>query len=154
MRCRAIQRKLSAFLDGELSEKQTARITRHLSRCTACAQEAASLSSVWEALGESQEIVPSPYFWTHLSARIAQAEEGRFSLGGMWGTLNRLLIPATGIIASVVGLWLGGMLHNLYERPSERREQVASVLHVDALDDFPSESIGLAYMELVSAQEE
>lgn len=155
MRCRTVQRKLSAFLDGELSEKATSHIAEHLSRCPTCPQEAASLSSVWEELGEMHAIDPSPYFWTRLSARIAQAEEQRFLLKEIWGMLHRLLVPATVIVASVVGLWIGGTLYDLYAQDQpESWEQAARVLHLDALDDFPAESIGLAYIELASNQDE
>lgn len=99
-----------------------------------------------------EEIDPSPYFWTRLSARIAQAEERRLSIGGL---VNRLLVPTTTIVALVVGLWIGERLYDMYgENRLEPWEQVATSLHLDALDDFPAESIGLAYMELVSSQGE
>ena len=98
---------------------------------------------------------PSPYLWTRLSGRIAQAERQRFTLGKVWRTLDRLLVPATAIVASVVGLWVGGSLYDIYrEDQPEAWEQAAEVLHLDALDDFPGESIGLAYMELMSDQGE
>ena len=155
MRCRRVQRRLSAFLDGELSEKQTSRIAEHLSGCPNCQQEVASLSSVWEQLGETHEVDPSPYFWTRLSARIAQAEERRFSLDNVLGMLNRLLVPATVVAASVVGLWIGGALYDV-QRGDEPEvwEQVTASLYLDVLDDFPGQSIGSAYMELVSDQGE
>ena len=155
MRCRRVRRRLSAFLDGELSEKQASQMAEHIAACPDCQQEVASLSSVWEQLGERREVDPSPYFWTRLRARIAQAEERRFSLDHVLGMLSRLLVPATTVAASVVGLWIGGALYDIYgEDRLDPWEQAATVLHLDALDDFPAESIGLAYMELVSDQGE
>ena len=155
MRCRKVQRKLSGFLDGELSGKKAARIAEHLSHCSRCQQEAAALSSAWEQLGKVPEIEFSPYFWTRLSARIAQAEQQRFALGKVWRALDRLLVPTTVIAASVVGLWVGGSLYDIYQEDQPQPwEQVAEALHLDALDDFPGESIGLAYMELMSDQGE
>lgn len=155
MRCRKVQRTLSAFLDGELSEQKASYITEHLSRCPTCQQEMVSLSSVWKRLGEIHEVAPSPYFWTRLNARIAQAEERHFPLSQVWGRLNRLLVPATAIAALVVGLWIGGTLYDVHqENQAEKWEQAVTSLHLDALDDFPAESIGLAYMELVSDQGE
>lgn len=153
MRCRTVQRKLSAFLDGELSEKKTSRIAEHLSGCPNCQQEVASLSSVWKRLGERHAVDPSPYFWTRLSARIAQVEERRFSLDKVGGILNRLLVPATAIAASLVGFWVGGALYDVHreDQPDEWKQVTAS-LYLDALDDFPVQSIGSAYMELVSDQ--
>lgn len=153
MRCRTIQRKLSVFLDGELSEKQASRIAEHLSGCPVCQQRAESLSSLWEQLGEMREIDPSPYFWTRLSARIAQTEERRFSLDKVRGMLDRMLLPATAVAAAAIGLWIGGSLCDVYrtDRSHELNQAVAS-LYLDALDDFPDQSIGSAYVELISDQ--
>ena len=150
MRCQKVKRKLSAFLDGELSEKKASRIAEHLSGCQHCQQEAASLSSVWKRLEEMGEVDPSPYFWTRLNARIAQVEERRFSLGKILGILNRSLLPATAVVALVVGLWIGGALYDVHwvDKP-DLWEQATASLYLDALDDFPAQSIGLAYTELV-----
>ena len=153
MKCREIQGKLSAFLDGELSEKEASRIAKHLSGCQKCQREAASLSSVWDQLGEIREVDPSPYFWTRLDARITQAEEQHFSLGKVWVGLNRLLLPATAIAASVIGLWIGGAIYDVHQgKQPEAWEQVATSLYLDVLDAFPSQSIGSTYVELVSDQ--
>ena len=150
MRCQKVKRKLSAFLDGELSERKASRIAEHLSGCQHCQQEAAFLSSVWERLEEMREVDPSPYFWTRLNARIAQVEDRRFSLDKVRGILNRLLVPATAVAALVVGLWIGGALYDVHwvDKP-DLWEQATASLYLDALDDFPAQSIGLAYTELV-----
>ena len=153
MRCRTVQRKLSAFLDGEVPEKMTSQITEHLSGCPACREEAASLSAVWKGLEEMREIDPSPYFWTRLNARIAQAERRRFSPDRVWRMLSRTLVPVTGVTAAVIGLWIGGALYDVYQPDrTDEWDQVASALYLDTLDDFPAQSIGSAYMELVSDQ--
>ncbi len=150
MRCQKVKRKLSAFLDGELSEKKASRIAEHLSGCQNCQQEVAFLSSLWERLEEMREVDPSPYFWTRLNARITQAEERSFSLDRVRGILDRLLVPATAIAALVVGLWIGGALYEVHwEDKPNLWEQATASLYLDALDDFPAQSIGLAYTELV-----
>ena len=151
MRCQKVERKLSAFLDGELSEKKASRIAEHLSGCQHCQQEAASLSSAWKRLEEMGEVDPSPYFWTRLNARIAVVEDRRFSLDKVRGILNRLLVPATAIAALVVGLWIGGAFYDVHwEDKPDLWEQATTSLYLDALDDFPAQSISLAYMELGS----
>ena len=154
MKCEQVQRRLSAFLDGELSKKQASRISEHVSGCPHCQQEAESLSAAWEQLGEMQEVHPSPHFWIKLNARIAQVEQRRFSLDKVRRFLDRLLVPATVVAASVFGLWIGGALYDV-QRTDEPEvwEQVTASLYLDALDDFPAGSIGSVYMELISDQE-
>jgi hypothetical protein len=101
------------------------------------------------------EVDPSPYFWTRLNARIAVVEDRRFSLDKVRGILNRLLVPATAIAALVVGLWIGGAFYDVHwEDKPDLWEQATTSLYLDALDDFPAQSIGLAYMELISDQED
>lgn len=155
MKCRHVQRKLSAYFDGELSEKEASYVSKHLSECQVCQQEAASLSSVWERLGEIQEIEPAPYFWTRLNAKISEVGEQLPVWDVIFGGLNRYLVPATLIAASFLGIWIGSALHNVYySGTTEAWEQVATSLHLDALEDFPDQSVGSAYMELALNQSE
>ena len=155
MKCQQVQRRLSAFLDGELSKKQASRISEHVSGCPHCQQETESMTAAWKQLGAMRKVDPSPHFWIKLNARIAQVEERRFSLEKIRGFLDRLLVPATVIAASVVGLWIGGALYDVQRADeSEVWEQVTASLYLDALDDFPAQSIGSAYMELLSDQDD
>ena len=155
MKCQQVQRRLSAFLDGELSEKKISQIAGHLSGCPHCRQEAQSLSAAWEQVGKMQEVDPSPHFWIKLNARIAQVEQRRFSLEKVRGFLDRLLVPATVVAASLVGLWIGGALYDV-QRPNEPEvwEQVTTSLYLDMLDDFPAHSIGSDYVQLLSNQDD
>ena len=113
------------------------------------------MTATWEQLGKMQEVDPSPHFWIKLNARIAQVEERRFSLEKVRGFMDRLLVPATVVAASVVGLWMGGALYDV-QRADEPEvwEQVTTSLYLDVLDDFPAHSIGSAYMELISDQDD
>ena len=155
MKCQQVQRRLSAFLDGELSEKQASRIAVHVSGCPHCRKEVESMTTAWEQVGEMQEVDPSPHFWIKLNARIVQVEERRFSPEKVRGFLDRLLVPATVVAASVVGLWIGGALYDV-QRTDEPEvwEQVTTSLYLDMLDDFPAHSIGSDYVQLLSDQDD
>ena len=155
MKCEQVQRRISAFLDGELSKKQASRISEHISGCPHCQQEVESMTAAWEQLGEMHEVDPSPHFWIKLNARIVQVEERRFSLEKVRGFLDRLLVPATVVVASVVGLWIGGALYDV-QRVDEPEvwEQVTASLYLDVLDDFPAHSIGSDYVQLLSDQDD
>ncbi|MFH1007873.1 MAG: zf-HC2 domain-containing protein [Candidatus Latescibacterota bacterium] len=151
MKCEKVQRTLSAFLDGEVSRKQALEISEHVAGCPPCQLEAESLSAVWVQLGEMPAMDPTPFFWTRLNARITQVERRSFSLDTVLGFLGRLVVPATVVAASVVGLWIGGTLYDARggDQP-EVWEQVTASLYLDALDDFPAHSIGSDYVQLLS----
>lgn len=57
MNCEKIQARLTALLDGELSERQAAEMQAHLAACPACARvreelaAAARLADTWEEAG-------------------------------------------------------------------------------------------------------
>jgi anti-sigma factor RsiW len=50
MTCKRTQRRLSAFLDGEVTPEGAARIERHLAICRACADEARALTATYKFL--------------------------------------------------------------------------------------------------------
>jgi anti-sigma factor RsiW len=50
MTCKRIRKKLSAFLDGEVSPEEGGRIEQHLAICPACATEARALTATYQLL--------------------------------------------------------------------------------------------------------
>ena len=46
MRCKRIRKKLAAYLDGELDERQKALVKRHLLECAKCRKEADLLGRI------------------------------------------------------------------------------------------------------------
>jgi anti-sigma factor RsiW len=48
--CKRIQRKLSAFLDREVSSEEAARIEQHVAICPACRREAGALAATYQLL--------------------------------------------------------------------------------------------------------
>ena len=58
MKCRQVQKKLSAFQDGELDSPEAKRISDHLESCSACRERYGEMEKVWQALGDFKEILP------------------------------------------------------------------------------------------------
>jgi len=80
MKCEEIQKKLSALIDNELKEEEVSLIREHLKECQGCAEELRAINTAWDFMGTAEEMKPSPYFWTRLSATIAQQEQEKIDL--------------------------------------------------------------------------
>lgn len=68
--CDDITPKLSAYLDGELSEFEQERVRRHLTTCQACADELRALAESAALLGQLGEADPPPSLEPGLRRRI------------------------------------------------------------------------------------
>ena len=62
MRCRRAQKKLSAYVDGELSPRATEAVRRHVETCAACRQALDETSALGGLLDAAEEMTPRPFF--------------------------------------------------------------------------------------------
>ncbi len=74
MRCSGVRKHLSAFLDGELDEKEQLEIKAHLKDCSNCSRERELLRGSWEMLSEWKDIEPSTHFKTNFWRRAGKRE--------------------------------------------------------------------------------
>jgi hypothetical protein len=114
--------KLPELLNGTLASEEVARLRAHLASCPGCAEEAASLESLWARLGELPDEEPSATlrarFETRLAREIAaemrqvvpfarpEPSARRFAFSGAFGAL------AASIALVAVGLLVGTQLAN------------------------------------------
>ncbi|UCE19849.1 MAG: anti-sigma factor [Gemmatimonadota bacterium] len=152
MKCEEIQRKLSAFIDKELKQKDAKLIREHLNKCTGCAEELRAISSAWDFVETAEGIEPSPYFWTKLSARIDEQTTQRAE---RWSFVKRLFpkpIPIFAAAALVLGVLLGNFVGRmLYPNGSYMNTNgTAEALALNTFDDLPSGSLGEAYYSLLT----
>jgi predicted anti-sigma-YlaC factor YlaD len=163
MKCSQVKRRLSAFLDGEVSEKEKLKISEHLKSCIDCQKELESLSYVSNFLDSLEEIEPSPYFIVRLKQRIAEQESKRLiRLPFMeWARryhLERIAIPV-GVAASLFLAVLGGsnLGRAIYkarmEMTSKVTEEFADVFSVTFFNDYTEGSLGSAYNDLLIGEE-
>lgn len=73
MTCRAVQSKLSAYLDGELTGFEMLDIRSHLCSCPACDEEAEQLRRLKSALGNLAEQKPQDDFAERLIEQVFHA---------------------------------------------------------------------------------
>jgi hypothetical protein len=64
--------KLPELLNGTLAAEEVARLRAHLASCPGCAEEAASLESLWARLGELPDEAPSATLRARFETRLAR----------------------------------------------------------------------------------
>jgi anti-sigma factor RsiW len=136
------EKKLSAYLDGELPPEESAALEEHFARCAACRDELSRLEAVSEALETLDGAEPDPYFAPRLK-RLAVAERSR-------GWARRAFVPAAAAAAAALSLVLGGFLGRaLYTEPNgasaAANGELAEYLGVSPVEDFPDGSLGEAW---------
>ena len=146
MKCREVQKRLSAYLDCEIETNDRKWIDDHLQNCQQCQNHLRSIRNTWETIGILPDHKPVPYFYARLKTRMAsQEKEEKLT----W--VDRVLIPASSIVALALGLLVGNIVGRngdfRYETPI-LEEEVVDALQLDSFDDFPNASLGDALFTL------
>ncbi|MDA8126226.1 MAG: anti-sigma factor [Deltaproteobacteria bacterium] len=115
MRCRHVQKRLSAYQDREVSRKEREQIANHLEGCPACRSAYDELEQAWQVLAMIPEIDAAPGFEKRLAEKIRALPEPRshwrfpwISWGDQWR-----LAPAMALGVALIGITLGAYLGNL-----------------------------------------
>jgi hypothetical protein len=101
MRCKKAKVLLSVAMDGELSQRETLAVERHVGACLTCAREHAELSVLREAMAAWADEEPSPWLAMNFAhklqglGRAAPAREAR-------PTWRRLAGAAAGLAVAVI----------------------------------------------------
>ena len=102
MNCQEIAQRLSAFLDGELSDSERLLVRQHLDTCGPCAAEYRNLAFVWDRLGELPRAEPRTHLWPRIEGRLDRQTDAK-----RWRWLGWSPFPALATVALIVGLLLG-----------------------------------------------
>ncbi|MFA5032634.1 MAG: anti-sigma factor [bacterium] len=151
--------KLSAFLDGELSEQERENIKSHLKNCLLCQKEVSELTKLSELLNNSfLPIEPSPYFITELKQKIEDNEtmSVEIRINDWIARIKHSLIPigATALIlfSFVAGNRIGNILYQKSSTVGER--EIYTSVESSILNDFPESSLTNTYANLLSEEGE
>ena len=141
------EKKLSAYLDGELPPEESAALEEHLARCAACREELSRLAFVSEALETLDGAEPDPYFAPRLK-RLAAA--GIINYDGT----HVYALDAAAAAAAALSLVLGGFLGRaLYAEPNgasvAANGELVEYLGVAPVEDFPDGSLGETWGEVL-----
>jgi predicted anti-sigma-YlaC factor YlaD len=162
MKCPQVQKRLSAFQDGELDPQEEERVKGHLENCSACRDRYEEMEKVWQALGDSREIIPDPGFYGQLVKKINERYETRFPVGFQWlfQFFSSPWAAATLTIAGIlIGTFLGNFLvkNDLYSLPQYQvahSQAAIEVFSLRAFDPIPPGTLGGTYLRMANYGEE
>lgn len=162
MKCRNVQKRLSAYQDGELRVDEQDRIKAHLLDCPACRKQYETFLHIWDALGDLPDIQSSPEFYLQLRKRISGAYEKRYfpRLRPIFQILPSPLAMVTLLLVGLVmGIYLGNVLFDggliLFQgrQPGYAQEHV-SLASIRTFDTVPPGTLAHGYLTMASYQEE
>ncbi len=151
--------KLSAFLDGEVSDEERIEISKHIKSCDHCQKELESLSHVSDSLDLIEEIQVPPYFLVHLKQRIAEQESRKVIQSPFVTWARRVAVPVGAAALIIFSLFLGDYMGKaIYQSRIEDLTRLdtefAELLCVNSLEDFSEGSLNNVYYNLVSREGE
>ena len=130
MNCHDVRENLLELLTGGQADPQVAA---HVSQCSACAAELASLRKTVALLDEWEAPEPSPYFLTRLRAHVKEERE-KVPAANWVGWLRRPVLA----VSLATMLAAGGLVYRLTVAtpPPEPGEAVADIESLDRNHDL------------------
>ena len=159
MKCSKIQKKLSAYQDGELKPGEREEVRSHLLSCQSCREQFAELERVWKIAGQLEEIHPDPWFYRQVVRKIKEHREQGFlpTLQHVF-RLSRAPVAVSFvlIIGLLVGTYLGSILArcDLFPFQSNPTGDSSGVLtSMRVFDPAPPGTLAEGYLRMVSYKE-
>lgn len=161
MKCRIVQKKLSAYQDRELKPKKQEEMSRHLLSCQSCREQYEKLEQVWQTLGELQPISPDPGFYRQLARKINQPHEQGL-LQALQRVFQMLRAPAIASIILLIGILAGTYFGNILvqcdflpfqQNPVNYSQGKTLFISLGVFDPVPSGTLADGYLRLVSYTE-
>ena len=162
MKCRRVQKRLSAYQDGELGSAEQFRIEAHLADCPECREKYQEFQRIWDALDDLPDIQPTPGFYLRLRKKISATDEYRF-VPRLRQILQIFPSPLAMVTLLLVGLVMGTYLGNLlFEEglPSlQGRQNGHAQVHVSlasmrTFDTVPPGTLAHGYLAMASYRQE
>jgi anti-sigma factor RsiW len=124
MRCQHIQPHLLALIEGELTQKKHAKVSRHVAACPACASDMRKLRQTLRVVRTIGVPEPSPAFWQEFGAALHQrihGDEAAHQRRRHWQILEIFRLPKPALAAVAVSLILAGSLPFLGGHQGQQR---------------------------------
>jgi len=158
MNCKKAHRKLSAYLDGELSAKAEAAVREHIATCQTCASALEELSALGSLLDAEPGMEPRPGFIERLT-EAAEAERRRAIVTAMparWAARPAFSRVAAALMMAA-GLWLGAAMGGAVSQDGSVElagtDELLLDLGIDALAAAPPGSVTDAYLSILAESE-
>jgi len=162
MKCPQVQKRLSAFQDGELTPQEHDSVSDHLESCPACRERHEEMEEVWQALGDLKEIPPEPGFYGQLVKKINDSPANRFPAGFQWVSqfFSSSWATSTILIAGILfGAFFGNFLvrSNLFpfqQNQAAHSQAAIEAFSLKAFDPMPPGTLGDKYMQVATYRED
>jgi len=115
--CKKIEKDLTAYLDGELAEKQLLAVSGHLATCPGCRRELHILRESMDLAREWNDISPSAAFDRAFWQKLAAMKERQERKPGIFSLVRSLL--TANYIATPVALALLLLITLVQSKPSQ-----------------------------------
>src|SRR5436305_10098173 len=125
MRCGAVQRELSAFMDGELGLDQSQVVADHLAECATCAEDYRALRQLVHWTSLIPEVDPPPQFPRRImaAALAADAAPPARATWSLRGAVRGLRVPPQMVWAACACATAAVAIAFASTRPSPRVAQ-------------------------------
>jgi len=155
MKCKRIRRKLVAYLDGELREKQKLLIKEHLTKCRECKKEADLLNKSFCLLKDQQRLKASENFEANLWEKIYSLEERELLPQAIFGRLAHLILPAAVAAALIIGVVVGSYVEKIIPSQTVKleEERYLTSIGLDNFQDLFPGSLPEIYFNLATTPE-
>jgi anti-sigma factor RsiW len=70
MNCRKVSRRLSAYIEGDLSPRETNGLEEHLKTCSLCRRKLSDIRLISQTATQLEQKIPGPYFNSRLMCAI------------------------------------------------------------------------------------
>ena len=126
MRCKWVTDRVSAFVDGELSSKEAARVKEHLADCASCRKQVEAVRRTARLLRSQPHVQPSATFDTELAVSLRKIKRDEAAASEWWRRIWRPIPvpqPVVAAAAFAVVVVVGGLLlgPQLGREPTEMR---------------------------------
>jgi len=131
MKCRRVERNLSAYLDGELPAEESLRVGEHLKACSRCRRRFEELTRVETILSEFPGRDPSPFLWTRVQARLEAGRERRSRPARVFVWWASVAAASLVLVAAGIAYW-----RSTGERPEVAGLEVAIAEDLELYENF------------------
>jgi anti-sigma factor RsiW len=159
MRCSSVHKKISAYLDGELSEDERKSVAEHLETCRGCQTRLEELSRVSDSLDLLAKVSAPPFFAARVKRRISEQDRLRPFPVPFVERVKRATVPVAAGVLLCFSVLIGGSLgKGIYElradRASKEELEIVDFLGVSSFNGASSGSLAGAYSGLFTTEGE
>lgn len=154
MKHHIMQNLLISYLDGEVSEEQSAEVRQHLRKCKACRELHHTLSHLWQEEIPETRVSPPPDLWHKVQARIEAESRQR-----VWTRLREpvrlVLQPVAAAVIILLAVFVGLRVGEQFSSPSEPAiTELREEFRMDYFTAVPFGAVGESYIVQTSAESE